>query len=73
MSYDEAFKFGQYAENPDSHVYSKDEIADIPIRTVTKSEEITTYSVKNPENLMHERTTWLREGLQQRYHALTGG
>ncbi|MCQ2375522.1 MAG: hypothetical protein MJ069_06460 [Salinivirgaceae bacterium] len=71
MSYGEAEELGRYAEEPDTHVITED---DLKKGTVVMGNDVTLTIPEGSEvGNMLENTTWLIGGLQQRNHALTGG
>ena len=72
MSYEKAEELGRYAEEPDTHVITEDDLKKGTVEmgngvTVSISQE------EYKEGDMLENTTWLYGGTQQKYHALTGG
>lgn len=71
LDYDTAEQYGRWAEEPDTHVVTDE---DISRGSVVMGNNVTVHladSVKTGDML--ENTTWMVGGLQQRYHALTGG
>lgn len=74
VPYETAFKFGQCAENPDTHVFQDGDISISVEKQNINGEEMDVYVITGYRaGQMYERTTWLIGGLQQRYHSLTLG
>ena len=70
VPYDIAEKYGRWAERPDTYVLSKE---DINRGYVIMGENQKVYVRDKKVGDMLENTTWAIGGLQQLYHALTGG
>ena len=71
MKYKQAEELGRYAEKPDSYVISEEDISNGYV--VIEGKRITLSESQKQAGNMLENTTWTIGGLQQLYHALTGG
>ena len=72
MDYATAEQYGRWAEEPDSHVISKEDIENGG-QVRMGDTDVTIDKNRLEVGNMVENTTWMIGGLQQRNHALTGG